>query len=577
MIKLFKRGLWSYKKSITLLVILLIVQTFAALLLPSLMAMIINRGVIAGDVSYILKTGGVMLAVALGSSFASIGVGYFSSNISVGFCADIRKKMFRHVDRFTLAEFDTIGAGSLTTRATNDILQVQNFLIMMFRVVILAPIMCIGGVVLALTTNLHLGMVVVAVIPVIVLFLFIVIKGVYPIFRSMQIKLDRVNQIIKENITGVRVVRAFTAEEREKERFQSANADMTQVSMKSQLRISTLMPMLMLIVNIGTVCVVWVGSQEISAGAMQVGEIMAVIQYLVLIMYALLVMAVVFAMMPRASVCAGRLNEVFDIEPQIVNPEKATKPAALTGVVEFKDVSLAYGKDAKPAVSAISFTAKPGETTAFIGATGSGKSTIICLIPRLRDVTQGSVTVDGVDVREYDLDALRSRIGYVPQTSNLFSGTIGSNIAFGEENLSKEKIIRAAKIAQAEDFILHKKQEYDDHIAQGGTNVSGGQRQRLAIARAIATEADILIFDDSFSALDFKTDAALRKAIKDNSKNATVIIVAQRINTILNADKILVLDKGKIVGEGKHDELLKTCPVYAEITKTQMAQEKEAV
>ena len=577
MIKLSKRGLAAYSKGLLLLVLLLAVQAITSLLLPSLMSRIINFGVINGDMDYILRTGVIMLGVAVVSSAASIGVGYFASSVSVGFCTDIRKKLFHHVDKFTLAEFDIVSSGSLTTRATNDILQIQNFMIMLLRVVVLAPIMCIGGVILSLLANLRLGIVVIACMPVILVFLIVIIRKVYPLFQSMQVKLDRVNQIIKENITGVRVVRAFTAEQREIARFEEANTDMTDVSIKSQLKIATIMPILMLIVNLGTVAVVWAGGTQISSGSMQVGNMMAIIQFLVLIMYSLLMMALVFAMMPRASVCADRLNEVFAIEPQITNPQTPKTPEKLTGAVEFKNVALSYGDSPQPAISDISFTANPGETTAIIGATGSGKSTIICLIPRLRDVTKGTVTVDGVDVRDYDIDALRSRIGYVPQASNLFSGTIASNIAYINEDLSDEKITRAAKIAQAEEFIKDKKQKYDDPIAQGGTNVSGGQRQRLAISRAIATEADILIFDDSFSALDFKTDASLRQALRDNTDHATIIIVAQRINTILNADKILVLDKGKIVGTGTHNELMKTCPIYEDIARTQMSLTSDAV
>ncbi|MGI6152451.1 MAG: ABC transporter ATP-binding protein [Christensenellaceae bacterium] len=573
MLKLFKVGLGPYVKWILLLIVLLFAQAFSMLLLPSMMSMIIDNGVITGNIDYIMQTGGLMLLVAVGSSCASIGVGYIASRVSVGFCTDIRTKLFRHIDRFTLAEFDKVGAGSLTTRTTNDVLQVQNFMIMMLRLVVLAPIMCIGGVVLSISKNPQLATVVIICMPIILLFLVLVLRSTFPVFRSMQSKLDKVNLILKENITGVRVVRAFTAEEREEERFEQANTDMTQTSIKSQLKISTLMPMLMLIINIGTVFVVWVGGQQISMGTMQVGDMMAVIQYLMLIMYALVIMALVFAMMPRASVCADRINEVLDIQPQIVNPSRPATPADKTGVVEFKDVAMAYGKGEKPAVSGISFTANPGETTAIIGATGSGKSSIISLIPRLRDVSAGNVLVDGVDVREYDLDALRGRIGYVPQNSSLFAGTIRSNIAFGNEDMPMEQVERAAKIAQADDFIGQKEKGYDDPIAQGGTNVSGGQRQRLTIARAMATGANILVFDDSFSALDFKTDAALRKAIKDNTNGATVIIVAQRINTIMNADKILVLDEGKIVGEGRHEELVKSCNVYAEIAKTQMAQE----
>jgi len=569
--KLFKTGLKPYAKWIVLLIVLLFVQAFSMLLLPSMMSRIIDNGVVQGDIGYITATGGIMLLVAVASSCASIGVGFLASKISVGFCTDTRKRLFAHIDKFTLAEFDKVDAGSLTTRTTNDILQIQNFMIMLLRLVVLAPIMCIGGVVLSVSRNPQLATVVIICMPIILVFLILVLRSTFPVFRSMQTKLDKVNRVLKENITGVRVVRAFTAEEREKERFEEANTDMTQTSIKSQVRVSTLMPMLMLIINIGTVFVVWVGGQQISLGTMQVGDMMAVIQYLMLIMFALLIMALVFAMMPRASVCADRINEVLAIEPQISNPANPKKPSQQTGVVEFKDVAMSYGDGGTNAISHISFTARPGETTAIIGATGSGKSSIVSLIPRLREVSEGSVTVDGVDVRDYDLDALRARIGYVPQSSSLFAGTIRSNIAFGDENMPEEKVKRAAKIAQADDFISRKEKGYDDPIAQGGTNVSGGQRQRLTIARAMATDANIFVFDDSFSALDFKTDAALRQAIKDHTDGATVIIVAQRINTIMNADKILVLDKGEIVGEGRHEELLKSCSVYAEIAKTQLA------
>lgn len=571
MFKLFKSGIRPYTKLLIVLLLLLIVQALSMLLLPSMMSLIIDNGVVNGDMDYIMLTGGIMLIIAVISSFASIGVGYCASKIGVGFCTDTRKRLFKHIDRFTLSEFDKVGTGSLTTRSTNDILQIQNFMIMLLRVVVLAPIMCIGGVVLSVNKNPDLALVVIICMPVILVFLILVLKSAFPIFRSMQKKLDKVNLVLRENITGVRVIRAFTAEEREEDRFDDANREMTQTSVKSQIKISTLMPMLMLIINIGTVAVVWVGGHQISRGTMQVGDMMAVIQYLMLIMYALVMMALIFAMMPRASVCADRINEIFAIQPDIVDPKEPKTPQKISGVVEFKDVSLVYEDGGRPAVSNISFTARPGETTAIIGATGSGKSSIICLIPRLREATSGSVTVDGVDVRDYSLKELRSRIGYVPQNSGLFAGTIRSNIAFGDEDMPEDNIKKAAKIAQAEDFIMRKEKGFDDPIAQGGTNVSGGQRQRLTIARALARKADIYIFDDSFSALDFKTDAALRQAIKENMGEATLIIVAQRINTIMNADKILVLDKGRIVGEGTHSELVKNCGVYAEIAKTQLA------
>ncbi|MBC5647985.1 ABC transporter ATP-binding protein [Christensenella tenuis] len=570
MLKLYK-GLKPYVKQLIVMILLLFVQAFSMLLLPSMMSMIIDKGVVQGDMNYIVTAGIIMICITLAGSASAIGVGYFASKVAVGFCTDTRKRLFRHIDRFTLEEFDRVGTSSLTTRSTNDILQVQNFTIMLFRVIILAPIMCIGGITLAFQKNATLAMVLVVCMPVIVVFLVLVLRSAFPIFRSMQSKLDKVNLIIRENITGVRVVRAFTAEEREEKRFEKANEDMTQASTKSQVKVSTLMPLLMLIINLGTVAVVWFGGQQISQGVIQVGDMMALIQYLMLIMYALVMMSLIFALMPRASVCAERIVEVLEIKPVITDAAQPKIPEKQTGVVEFRDVTLTYGNSETPAVSGISFTAMPGQTTAIIGATGSGKSSVICMIPRLRDPAQGTVLVDGVDVREYSLDALRKRIGYVPQKSNLFAGTIRSNIAFSNENMSDGQVKRAARIAQADDFISKKELGYDDPVAEGGTNVSGGQRQRLAIARAMATDANIFVFDDSFSALDFKTDAAVRQAIRENTQDATVIIVAQRVGTIMNADKILVMDQGKIVGEGTHEELLRTCDIYAQIAKTQLA------
>lgn len=570
MLKLYK-GLKKYTGQLVLLIVLMLGQVFSMLLLPNFMSSIINDGVIKGDVGYITTTGIIMLCVTLVGSASAIGVGYFASKVGVGFCTDVRKKLFRKVSQFTMAEFDRVGTSSLTTRTTNDIMQIQDFTIMMFRVVVLAPIMCIGGVTLAMQKNMQLAWVIIACMPLVVVFLVLVMRKAFPVFRSMQSKLDGLNVVMRENITGVRVIRAFTAEEREEARFEEANNILTKTSIRSQILMSTLMPLLMLIINMGTIAVVWFGGQQIAQGTLEVGDLMAFIQYLVLIMYALIMMSMIFAMMPRASVCADRINEVMDMEIDIRESEKPQKPQEKTGVVEFKDVSFRYRDAENPAISKISFRAEPGKTTAIIGATGSGKSSVIMLIPRLYDVTEGAVLVDGVDVREYDIEKLRERIGYVPQKAVLFSGTIRDNIAYENENMPQKQIERAAKIAQADTFIEQKDKKYDDPIAQGGSNVSGGQKQRLAIARALAGEANILIFDDSFSALDFKTDAALRNAIKENTQGATVIIVAQRINTIMDADNILVIEQGKIIGQGKHDELVKTCDVYAEIARTQMS------
>ena len=570
MLKLYK-GLKKYTGQLVLMIILMLGQVFSLLMLPNLMSSIIDKGVIAGDIGFITTTGIMMLCITLVGSASAIGVGYFASKIGVGFCTDVRKKLFHKVGQFTMAEFDKVGTSSLTTRTTNDIMQIQDFSIMMFRVVILAPLMCAGGITLAIQKNMQLAWVIIACMPLILVFLIIVMRKAFPVFRSMQSKLDGLNVVMRENITGVRVIRAFTAEQREEKRFEDANRVLTKTSVRSQILMSTLMPLLMLIVNMGTIAVVWFGGQQIAQGTLEVGDLMAFIQYLVLIMYSLVMMSLIFAMMPRASVCADRINEVMDIDIDINNKEHTEKPQAKTGIVEFRNVTFKYGDAENPAVSNISFTAKPGQTTAIIGSTGSGKSSVIMLIPRLYDVTEGAVLVDGVDVRDYDIHELRDRIGYVPQKAVLFSGTIRENIAYENEDMPMSQVERAARIAQADSFIEQKQEKYDDPIAQGGSNVSGGQKQRLAIARALAGDASIYIFDDSFSALDFKTDATLRKAIKENTKDATVIIVAQRINTIMDADNILVIDQGKIIGQGTHDQLVKTCDVYAEIARTQMS------
>ncbi len=570
MLKLY-RGLSRYSAEMVLLLVCLFGQSFSMLFLPNVMSTIVNVGVVNQDIPFILKNGLLMLLISLAGSFCAIGVGYFASKSGVGLCTNIRKNLFSHISRFTLAEFDLVGTASLTTRSTNDIMQFQNFTIMMFRIIVLAPIMCIGGVVLSLQKNTQLAMILIACIPIILLALVLILRRVIPVFTAVQSKLDHVNLVLRENITGVRVIRAFTAEEREQERFHEANQDMTASSIRSQTVVATLMPLMMLVMNLCTVVIVWFGGNQIAENQMQVGDLMAFIQYMMLIMYALIMMSLILALMPRSMVCAKRINEVLAIQPTILNAAEPKIPKEPSGLVEFRNVALSYGGSKTPAVENISFTAEAGKTTAIIGATGSGKSSVICLIARLRDASAGEVLVDGINVKEYDLVTLRRRIGYVPQKSMLFSGTIRSNIAYGQQDVPFERIERAARIAQAEDFILQKEKQYDDPVAQGGTNVSGGQRQRLTIARAFATDASIFVFDDSFSALDFKTDAALRASIRENNPEATLIIVAQRVNTILSADTIIVLDEGKIVGQGTHEELVKNCPVYAEIASTQLS------
>lgn len=576
MLKLYRAGLGKYLGSLIVIVLLLVGQAFTMLFLPDMMAVIIDRGVIEGNIAFIVQVGLIMLMVALGGSAAAIGVGYLSSKVGVAFCTDVRKKLFDHIDTFTMSEFDQIGTSSLVTRSTNDVVQLQNFTVMFFRIIVLSPIICVGGVVMALAKNAEMSLIIFVCMPAVIVVVLIVLRKAFPVFEQMQNKLDKVNLVLRENITGVRVVRAFDAQEREQMRFEKANFEMTESSIRSQLIMAALMPMIMLIVNLGTVAVVWFGGQQIAVGLLEVGDMMAFIQYLVLIMYSLVMMSMIFAMLPRASVCAARIQEVMEIEPDIVSPASPKSPAQETGTVEFRDVELRYADAEKPAIANISFTARPGTTTALIGATGSGKTSVICLIPRLRDVSAGQVLVDGLDVREWDLVKLRQRISYVPQNASLFAGTIRSNIAYADENMPMEQIEEAARIAEAAPFIAQKEDGYDSPIAQGGTNVSGGQRQRLTIARAVAAGGQIMVFDDSFSALDFRTDAALRRNIREHAGDATIIIVAQRVNTILNADEILVLEKGRVVGRGTHQELLRTCPVYAEIARTQLEMEEEA-
>ncbi len=571
MLKIYK-FLKPYTGQIILMVLLLCLQVFTMLFLPNLMSEIVNVGIVqrGGDVPYILSQGGIMLLVALVSSICAVSVGYLASKIAVSFATDVRGKMFDCVEQFTMNEFDKLGTASLTTRATNDVTQVQDFTIMMFRIMVLAPLMCIGGIAMAVSKNPRLSWVIVAAMPVVLLFIIILFKKVIPIFRSVQKKLDNLNLVMRESLTGVRVIRAFTADKREQQRFDAANETLTQASIRSQILLSSMMPFLMLIINIANVFVIWFGGQNIAAGAMQVGDVMAFLQYLMQIMMALVMMSLVFVMLPRASVCANRINEVLQTEVSIKSPKNPETTEKDTGVIEFKNVSFKYAGADNMAIEDISFTAKPGEFTAIMGGTGSGKSTIIQLIPRLYDVTEGSITLNGIDIRKYNTDDLRSRIGYCPQKAMLLSGTIESNVAFGKENATDEEIAGAAEIAQSIDFIKKKEKGFKDPIAQGGTNVSGGQKQRLSIARALCTNANIYIFDDSFSALDFKTDAALRSALRRETSGATVIIVAQRINTVMDADKIILLNNGKIVGVGKHEELLETCEEYAEIAKSQL-------
>lgn len=525
--------------------------------------------------NYLFKAGALMLGYAGIIFVCMIAVSLLSSIIGARFSKDIRSHAYNQIINFSASESNKFSNASLITRCTNDIQQIQMVLVMMLRMIIYAPILGIGA--LLKVTNMSSGMVwvialAVGVILVLVASLMVVAM---PKFTALQKLVDKVNLVSREILTGLPVIRAFSREDHENERFDDANKTLTKTNLFVNRVMAIMMPAMMFIMNGTTVLIVWVGANETNAGNMQVGDIMAYIQYTMQIIMSFLMICMASIMIPRAFVSARRLGEIYDTEITIHNPENPKEfEEKQKGVVEFKDVTFTYPGAEEPVLKDISFTAKPGETTAIIGSTGSGKSTLINLIPRFYDTTKGSVTVDGQDIKDVKLTDLRDKIGYVPQKGMLFSGTIKSNIAFANEDLPMEKIEKAAEIAHATEFINEKPNKYDTHISQGGTNVSGGQRQRLSIARAIANEPEVLIFDDSFSALDFKTDVAVRKALSENIKNSTILIVAQRISTVLNAEQILVLDNGKIVGKGTHKELLKNCQVYRDIAESQLSKEE---
>lgn len=573
--KLFK-GLKPYIKYVIGVLIFTFINALSELYLPNMMSKIVNNGIVKGDTNYIMKIGGIMLIVAAFSAVSMIFASLLSSKASMGFGRDLRRKVFAHVEEFSLREFDSIGTASLITRTTNDITQVQQVSIMMLRMMVRAPMMCIGGIIMALSKNARLSIIMLFSMPVLFAVIYIVGKKGFPLFKMIQKKIDRVNLVLREQLTGIRVIRAFDRTRHEEERFDTANKDLTDTSIKVNRIMTLLMPLINIILNFTIIAVIWFGSKHIDSGIMQVGDLMAFIQYVMQIMFSMVMLSMMFIMLPRASASASRINEVLDTVPTIEDKESLSVIGDKKGFLDFKDVTFSYPGAEKPVLTHISFSAKPGETTAIIGGTGSGKSTLINLIPRFYDVDSGAILVDGIDVRDLSQEELRSRIGFVPQKAVLFTGTIADNIRYGKEDATDDEIGYAAEIAQAADFISNMDKGFDSFIAQGGTNVSGGQKQRISIARALVRKPEIYIFDDSFSALDFKTDARLRKALKKETKNATVIIVAQRVSTVMDADRIIVLDEGRIVGIGKHKELLAGCEVYREIVSSQLSEEEIA-
>ena len=575
MIKLF-RYLKPYTVFVAIILVLAFGQSMSDLYLPTLMSDIVDKGIVKGDIPYIWRIGGLMLLVALGGVIGSVIASYLSAKVASGFGKDLRRKVFTRVESYSLHEFDKIGTATLITRTTNDITQVQQVMIMILRFMILAPMMCVGGIVMAISKDATLSWLIVVVVPVLVGVIALLAGQGVPLFKVMQVKLDKLNLVVREGLTGIRVIRAFNRTAHERRRFQEANEDLTGTAIKVNIIMATMMPAMMLVLNFTSIAIIWFGGIRIDGGHMQVGDLMAFIQYVMQIMFSFIMVSMMFIFIPRAAASAVRINEVLDTIPEINDPAQPQRAESRRGYVEFRAVTFSYPGAEAPAISNISFAAGPGEVTAIIGGTGAGKSTLVSLIPRFYDIDSGSVLIDGVDVREMTQESLRSKIGFVPQKAVLFSGTIAENIRYGKPDATAEEISQAAEIAQATEFIEGMDDRFDHVIAQGGTNVSGGQKQRLTIARALVRRPEIYVFDDNFSALDFKTDARLRAALRRETRDATVLVVAQRVSTVMDADRIIVLDEGEIAGIGTHRELMSSCQVYREIVSSQLAEEELA-
>lgn len=576
LIRLVRTYLAPYRSWLTLIVLLQFTGTVAALYLPSLNADIIDRGVARGDTAYILHTGAVMLVVALLQILCSVAAVWFSARTAMGFGRDVRARIFHRVGSFSQREVQHFGAPSLITRETNDVQQVQMLVLMACTLMVAAPIMMVGGVVMAMREDLGLSWLLAVTIPALLGSVALIVTRMVPSFRVMQERIDEVNRLLREQITGVRVVRAFVREPHETERFDAANEDLTVVAIRAGRWLATMFPTVMLILNVSSVAVLWFGGHRVENGQMEVGALTAFLAYLVQILMSVMMATFMLMMVPRSAVCADRIMEVLDTETSVVPPAEPVTAVTGRGTLRFEDVEFTYPGADVPVVRRVSFEARPGQTVAVIGSTGAGKSTMVNLVPRLFDATGGRVLVDGVDVRDLDPDLLWSLIGLVPQKAYLFSGTVASNLRHGNPDATDEELWAALEIAQGRDFVEEMPEGLDSPIAQGGTNVSGGQRQRLAIARALVRRPEIYLFDDAFSALDLATDARLRAALGPVTREATVLIVAQRVSTIRDADLILVVEDGQVVGRGTHDELLETCETYREIVASQLSAEEAA-
>ena len=549
-------------------------MVMANLWLPDKMSEIVNNGIIKQDMPAIWHNGLTMILVTAAGGLCSIIIGFLASRIATGMAQKLRMELFERVESFALADFNKFSTASLITRSTNDIQQIQMTSILLLRMALLAPIMAVGGLQKAIHNAPDLSWIIALAVSVLLVVIAVLFVIAVPRFKKLQTLVDKLNLVTRENLVGLKVIRAFHNEKIEQKKFQQANTELNKMGLFLNRLMMLLDPIMTLVMNFSSVAIVWFGAHLISSGNLQIGNMMAFLEYAMQVIISFLLLSMVFIMVPRAAVSVKRVGEVLDTLPSIVDPSSPQQlPNGATGKIEFKDVTFSYPDADLPVLSNINFTAQPGQTTAFIGSTGSGKSTLINLIPRFYDVSAGQILLDGVDIRNLKLEDLYDQIGYVPQKGVLFSGTIASNIKYGNAKASQKLVEKSAKIAQAAEFVSELKNGYKNEIAQGGSNVSGGQRQRLSIARAIAVEPNVYIFDDSFSALDFKTDAKLRSALAKETKHKTVLIVGQRINTIMNADKIIVLDEGKIVGQGTHQELMKNCQVYQEIAASQLSED----
>lgn len=573
--KMYKE-LFLFKWALLLLILTVIGSVAANLALPMYLSEVINTAIPAGDKVRIVSIGGTMLLFVLLGVLCSVGTGFFASLASVGFGRNVRSRIFRKVQYYSQTEFDGFSTSSLITRTNNDVVQVQTFMNMLLKVCLMAPIMCIGGVVLALAKSVTMSMILIVSLPVMIAFVLIIARLASPLSKKMQEKLDEINLVTREKLTGIRVARAFGTEQFEEERFRRVNDEFMVNTVRMNSVMGIMIPGLSLILYATMVALIAFGGYQIINihTAIPIGDIIAVIQYVMQIMMSVMMLSMIFVMYPRAAVSAGRINEVLDTVPVVADCDGAVTETGIKGYVSFRDVTFTFPNAEAPALEHISFDSSPGEVTAVIGSTGSGKSTLVNLIPRFYDVQEGEILVDGVNVKEMSLETLRGKIGLVPQKAFLFRGTIAENVGYGQEVPNQANVEHAVMTAQSYDFVTAKEGGFEAPISQGGANVSGGQRQRLAIARAIARKPEIYIFDDSFSALDYKTDAALRKALLSEAKEATVILVAQRVSTIKNADRILVLEDGRCVGQGRHEELMKSCEVYREIVYSQLTQEE---